>query len=479
MWLTDHLMNMHLSQLFGKHFARLPFMDTATIICGNALRIDWGDVVSMKELTHIFGNPPFLGYSMQSKEQKSDILSIYVDRAGKPIRGSGKIDYVAAWYFKAAQCIAGTRIRAAFVSTNSITQGEQVATVWKPLFELFGIHIDFGYRTFRWSNEAKGQAAVYCVIVGFSTVSTTIRTIFDGATRIAARNVTPYLVDTNTVFIRTRTKPLCDVPVMMSGNRATDGGHLIIEQADYDAFVAADPLSKSYIRRFMMGQEFINDKIRYCLWLVGVAPSDLRKMPEVLKRVAACRDSRRNSPDHERRRLANSPTLFREQLSPDQYLAIPKVSSEKRAYIPIGFMDNRTIPGDKLFIIPDATRLLFGILTSSVHMAWMRAVGGRLGTGYSYSIGIVYNNFPWPKVTPAQTSVIEQCGQAVLDARALFPNSSLADLYDPLTMPPALQIAHHKLDRAVLKLYQIRKKDISESAIVAELMKRHIALSGS
>jgi len=452
-------------------------VESASIICGNALRIDWGDVVCKEELNYILGNPPFLGYSMQSKEQKSDILSIYIDRAGKPLRGSGKIDYVAAWYYKAAQYIAGTRIRAAFLSTNSITQGEQVATVWKPLFELFGIHIDFAYRTFRWSNKAKGQAAVYCVIVGFSTVSSAIRTIFDGATRITSRNVSPYLVDSDTVFIGTRTKPLCNVPVMMSGNRATDGGHLIIEHADYDGFVAADPASKTYIRRFMMGQEFIHNEMRYCLWLVGVAPSELRKMPEVSKRVAACRESRLNSPDRQRRRLANTATLFREQLAPPTALAIPVVSSDKRAYIPMAYLANNTIAGNKLYIVPDASLFLFGVLTSSVHMAWMRAVGGRLGTGYSYSVGIVYNNFPWPEVTPAETSVIEQCAQLVLDARAMFPNSSLADMYDPLTMPRELRSAHITLDRAVFKLYQFPATDLSERDIVAELMKRYIALS--
>ena len=312
MFITAHLMNIRVSQVFGYCSPKPALAQAATIVCGNALRIDWSDVVPKNELSYIMGNPPFLGYSLQSSEQKVDIRSVYVDRARKPLRGSGKIDYVAAWYYKAAQYLAGTRIRAAFVSTNSITQGEQVATVWKPLFDLFAIHIDFAYRTFQWSSDSKRQAGVHCVIVGFSTVSGGSRAIFDGITRIDAENVSPYLVAGDTVFIDNRSKPICDVPGMITGNRPTDGGHLIIEACDYEAFVNADPVSKTYIRPFLTAQEFINNEKRYCLWLVGVDSFQLHKMPEVMKRIAACRESRLSSPDAGRRLLVITLELFRE-----------------------------------------------------------------------------------------------------------------------------------------------------------------------
>jgi len=473
MWLIDHQMNMRVSDEFGVYHARLPLTQSATIVHGNALRMDWEEVVPKGELSYILGNPPFVGYSNQSAEQKVDITSVYLDEKKKPFKTAGKIDYVAAWYYKAASYIQYTQIRTAFVSTNSIVQGEQVAAVWKPLFEMFGIHIDFAYRTFKWANEAKGKAAVHCVIVGFSAKRGVEKVIYDGESKAAAQNISPYLVDTSNTFIEKRNIPLCGVSPMITGNRPADGGHLLIDDIDLSDFIKADPHSERYIRRFMGSEEFINNKKRWCLWLCGVSPNELRKMPEVVKRISLCRDDRGKSPDAGRRKLADTPTLFREQHNPKTYIVVPKVSSERRRYIPMGFLTDETIPSDLLFIIPDATLYHFGILTSNVHMAWTRAVCGRLEMRYRYSKDIVYNNFPWPDATDEQKQGIEKLAQAVLDARAKFPESSLADLYDPLTMPPDLLKAHKELDKAVMKLYNFPVRDFTEADCVAALMARY------
>ena len=423
------------------------------------------------------GNPPFVGYSLQSKDQKNDILSIYVDEKGKPYKAAGKIDYVSGWYFKAAELIADTRIQCAFVSTNSITQGEQVAGVWKPLYERFNIHIDFAHRTFRWDSEASLKAHVHCVIVGFSVFNNgRIKYIFDNGNQKAAKNINPFLVDAPIVFIESNKNPICDVPKMTTGNRPADGGHLIIEKDDYAEFVKREPNAKKYIRKFIGSVEYINNKERYCLWLKDVTPSELRKMPEVIKRIELCKQDRLNSPDKGRQKLANTPSLFRETQNPKQYVVIPKVSSERRRYIPCGFLDENTIPSDLVFIVPNASIYHFGILTSNVHMAWMRVVCGRLKSDYRYSKDIVYNNFPWCDPTSEQKARIEKTAQAILDARALYPDSSLADLYDELTMPPELRRAHQNNDRAVMAAYGFSLK-MTESECVAELMKMYSKLS--
>jgi len=477
MWLMDHLMNMEASDEFGDYYARLPLTKGATIVEGNALRIEWESVVPKRELSYVMGNPPFVGYAYQSGEQKADMLAVCLGQDGKPIKNAGKIDYVAAWYYRAAKLIQGTQIRAAFVSTNSITQGEQAAAVWRPLIEVFNVHINFAWRTFKWTNEAKGKAAVHCVIVGFGTTPCDAKAIYDNGERFPAKNINPYLVGAPNFFVENRSHPICDVPELISGNRPADGGNLIIEDADLEAFVKADPLSKRFIKRFMMGDEFINNIPRWCLWLVGVSPTEMRSMPKVMERVAACKKDREASPDVGRRRLADNPALFRETNNPERYVAIPKVSSEKRHYIPIGFLDGATIPGDKLFAVPSADLYHFGVLTSCVHMAWTRRVCGRLGTGYSYSRNIVYNNFPWPETTEKQKADIEKLAQAVLDIRAKYPGSSLADLYDPVTMPPDLLKVHRALDTAVMKLYGYAK-DTAEAEIVADLMGRYVRLTG-
>lgn len=365
-------------------------------------------------------------------------------------------------------------IRTAFVSTNSITQGEQVAGVWKPLFDRFGIHIDFAHRTFRWDSEASLKAHVHCVIVGFSVAENNAPKLLFTSDRVqTVANINAYLIDAPTVFIDSRNKPICNVPAMTTGNRPADGGHLIIEAEDYEDFIAAEPEAEKYIKKLVGSTEFINNKKRYCLWLVGVSPAELRKMPEVMKRVNACKEDRECSPDAGRRKLAQTPTLFRETMNPEAFMIVPKVSSERRRYIPIGFFDGDTISTDLNFIIPNASVYDFGITTSNVHMAWMRAVCGRMKSDYRYSKDVVYNNFPWPKPTEAQKAKIEQTAQAILDARAMYPNCSMADLYDEAVMPPELRKAHQQNDKAVMQAYGFWGKLNTETECVAELMKMY------
>ena len=475
LWIAESQMMKETEDIVHMDLDFLPLTTNAFIVEGNSLQIDWESVVPKYQVSYIMGNPPFVGYSLQSKEQKKDILSIYVDEKGKPYKTAGKIDYVAGWYFKAAQFMQGTTIRTAFVSTNSITQGEQVAGVWKPLYDRFGIHIDFAHRTFRWDSEANMKAHVHCVIVGFSIAPNPAkrRIYVDGRFK-EANNINAYLLDAPDEFICNRSKPLWNVPRMMTGNRPADGGNLIIEKEDYEEFIRKEPQAKPYIKKLVGSSEFINNKERWCLWLVGVTPAELRKMPLVLKRVEACKQDRENSPDVGRRKLAETPTLFREINNPASFILVPQVSSERRRYVPMGFLDCNTISTNLNFIIPEATMYQFAILTSNIHMAWIRAVCGRLEMRYRYSANIVYNNFPWPEPTEPQRQKIEQTAQAILDARALYPDSSLADLYDELTMPPELRKAHRLNDMAVMEAYGFAKGSEAyrnEAACVAELMK--------
>ena len=478
LWIAESQMLKETEDIVAHQIDFLPLKSYANITEGNALRLNWEDVVPKGKLNYIMGNPPFVGYSLQSKEQKEDILSIYVDEKGKPYKTAGKIDYVSGWYFKASQYMQDTPIRTAFVSTNSITQGEQVAGVWKPLYDRFGIHIDFAHRTFRWDSEASLKAHVHCVIVGFSVAPFTEKKWLFTSERVQeAENINAYLMDAPNVFIGSRNKPLCNVPLMTTGNRPADGGHLIIEDADYADFIKEEPSAKPYIKQLIGAAEFINNKKRWCLWLVGVSPAELRKMPLVMKRVAACKADRENAPDAGRRKLADCPTQFREINNPDTFIVVPAVSSERRKYVPIGFLDKETIATNLVITIPDATLYHFGILTSNVHMAWMRAVCGRLEMRYRYSKDVVYNNFPWPTPTDEQKARIEQTAQAILDARELYPDCSLADLYDEATMPPELRKAHQQNDKAVMQAYGFWGKLNSESACVAELMRMYQLLS--
>ena len=474
LWIAESQMMKETEDIVHMNLDFLPLTTNAFIVEGNALQLDWEDVVPKSQLSYIMGNPPFVGYSLQSKEQKNDILSIYVDEKGKPYKTAGKIDYVAGWYFKASKFMQGTAIRTAFVSTNSITQGEQVAGVWKPLYERFSVHIDFAHRTFRWDSEASLKAHVHCVIVGFSVAQNLKkRKLYVDGRFKEVDNINAYLISAPNVFIETRTKPLCNVYKMTSGNRPADGGHLIIEENEYQDFLDNEPKAIPYIRRLSGATEFINNKKRWCLWLVGVSPAELRKMPKVMERIELCKADRLTGAD-DRKKLAETPALFRETKNPDTAIVVPRHSSENRRYIPFGFIGKDMILTDAAMCIPEAGVYEFGVLESNIHMAWVRAVCGRIKSDYRYSKDIVYNNFPWPTPTEQQKQKIEQTAQAVLDARSLYPDCSLADLYDELTMPPELRKAHRWNDMAVMQAYGFTKDSEayqSESACVAELMK--------
>ena len=478
LWIAESQMMKETEDVVHMSLDFLPLKTYANITEGNALRLDWETVIPKAKLNYIMGNPPFVGYSLQSKEQKEDILSIYVDEKGKPYKTAGKIDYVAGWYFKAAQFIQGTAICVAFVSTNSITQGEQVSGVWKPLYRRFGIHIDFAHRTFRWDSEASIKAHVHCVIVGFSTRNQNRKKSLYSTERLHEVNqINAYLMDAPEIFIDSRNKPICRVPLMTTGNRPADGGHLIIEDADYADFLSKEPAAKKYIKRLVGSVEFINNKKRWCLWLVGVSPAELKRMPEVMKRIEQCKLARENSPDAGRRKLAETPAVFRETNNPNSYVLIPKVSSEKRRYVPMGFMDGNTISTDLNFIIPGANLYHFGVLTSNVHMAWMRAVCGRLKSDYRYSKDVVYNTFPWPTLTAEQLANIERTAKSIIDTRSLYPDSSLAVLYDETLMPKELRKAHQENDKAVMRAYGFDIKTTTETSCVAELMRRYQELT--
>ena len=479
LWIAESQMMKETEDVVHMSLDFLPLKSYANITEGNALQVDWASVVPKHELNYIMGNPPFVGYSLQSKAQKNDILSVYVDEKGKPYKTAGKIDYVSGWYFKAAQLMQGTAVRTAFVSTNSITQGEQVAGVWKPLYERFGIHIDFAHRTFRWDSEASIKAHVHCVIVGFSNEPNPApKRIYTTERYQEVENINPYLLDAPNVFIDSRTNSICNVPQMVYGNKPTDGGFLFLSPEERDELLKREPGTEKFIRQIYGATEYINNKARYCLWLVGASPSELRKSPFIMERVEQVRQFRLNSTKAATQRSADTPTLFQEIRHPDsEYIIIPRHSSETRRYIPFGFVQPQIVVNDAVQIIPDAKIYHFGIMMSNVHMAWTRAVCGRIKSDYRYSKDVVYNNFPWPTPTDTQKAKIEQTAQAILDARARYPESSLADLYDELTMPPELRKAHQDNDRAVMQAYGFSVRDMTESICVAELMRMYQSLT--
>ena len=479
LWIAESQMMKETEDVVHMSLDFLPLKSYANITEGNALQVDWASVVPKHELNYIMGNPPFVGYSLQSKAQKNDILSVYVDEKGKPYKTAGKIDYVSGWYFKAAQLRQGPAVRTAFVSTNSITQGEQVAGVWKPLYERFGIHIDFAHRTFRWDSEASIKAHVHCVIVGFSNEPNPApKRIYTTERYQEVENINPYLLDAPNVFIDSRTNSICNVPQMVYGNKPTDGGFLFLSPEERDELLKREPGTEKFIRQIYGATEYINNKARYCLWLVGASPSELRKSPFIMERVEQVRQFRLNSTKAATQRSADTPTLFQEIRHPDsEYIIIPRHSSETRRYIPFGFVQPQIVVNDAVQIIPDAKIYHFGIMMSNVHMAWTRAVCGRIKSDYRYSKDVVYNNFPWPTPTDTQKTKIEQTAQAILDARARYPESSLADLYDELTMPPELRKAHQDNDRAVMQAYGFSVRDMTESKCVAELMKMYQRLA--
>ena len=476
LWIAESQMLKETEDIIAHQIDFLPLKSYANITEGNALRLNWEEVVPKEKLDYIMGNPPFVGASMMTKVQKEEAVSVF----GKGKRVNS-IDYVGAWYHKAAALMLNTEIRAAFVSTNSITQGEQVAPLWEKLLGAYKIHIDFAYRTFKWNSEAKEKAAVHCVIIGFSnTYSTKPKYIYtNGTVGQEAQNINPYLVDAPDILISSRGSALCSVPRMTKGNQPSDGGNLILSQDERNDLLAKDVSVAPCVRRYVGSKDFINhDEVRYCLWLKGISPAVYRKNAEVMRRLEAVRQMRLASSAAPTRALAEKPYLFFSTPQTDSnYLCIPEVSSERRRYIPIGFMDKDIIASNKLLIVPDATLYHFGVLTSNVHMAWTRTVCGRLKSDYQYSGATVYNNFPWPTPTDEQRAKIEQTAQAILDARNLYPDCSLADLYDEATMPPELRKAHQQNDKAVMQAYGFWGKLNTESACVAELMKMYQKLT--
>ena len=419
---------------------------------------------------YVMGNPPFVGARLMSESQKNDVLSVFGN-----MKNVGNLDYVSCWYKKAAALLQGTNTHAALVSTNSITQGEQVAILWKALAKM-GIRIDFAFRTFRWDSEAEIKAHVHCVIVGFScSESVKEKTIYlNDSQSIAASNINGYLIDSPDVFVESRKVPLSQVPEMLFGSMPNDGGNFILSEEEVAVMKSKYPESEKFIKKFLGAEEFINNKKRYCLWLVNASPAEMRKIPPIMERVANVQKLRSESKRAATQKLAATPTLFGEIRQPvsGTYLLVPSTSSEKRRYVPIGFLDCNVISSNANLIVPNASLYHFGILTSNVHMAWMRAVCGRLEMRYRYSASIVYNNFPWPTPTEAQEAKIEQTAQAILDARNKFPDCSLADLYDEAAMPPELRKAHQENDRAVMAAYGFNIK-MSESECVAELFKMY------
>lgn len=454
MWLIDHQMNMQISNEFGQYFVRLPLKKAAKIIHADALETDWQNVVSKNELTHIIGNPPFIGSNIMKQNQRNQIVKEFDN-----VAGGGTLDYVTGWYIKASKFIQDTKIKVAFVSTNSIVQGEQTNLLWGLLQNKYGIKIHFAHRTFKWNNEAKGNAAVYCVIVGFANYDTNNKSIFEyedikgEAHEIKAKNINAYLIDAKDILVEKKTKPICNVPGIMKGNYYAKSEGLIIEEEDLNYLVTNEPNAKKWIKLLIGADEFINNRKRYCLWLVDCPPDELRKMPLVMERVNRVREDRLKSTDKGMQNLA--PTRFRETNNPEKCLVIPVVSSESRNYIPMGFIDKKTISTNANLIMPDANLYHFGVLMSTIHMAWVKSVCGRLESRFRYSKDIVYNNYPWPEnPNEKQIKAIETASQKVLDARLQFPNSSLADLYDPLTMPSTLVKAHNELDKAVDLAYR-------------------------
>lgn len=460
LWIAESQMMKETEKILLVPLDFLPLKTNAYIVEGNALQIDWEKVVPKTRLNYIMGNPPFVGFTYMTAAQKNDMQQIFP--------GTKNLDLVCGWYKKASDLIQKTTIDCGFVSTNSIVQGETVSALWKYL----NIKIHYAYRSFIWESEAKSKAHVHCVIIGFSAYSHHEKWIYQGGQRVKANNINAYLCDAPDIIVTSRNKPLYDVPAMVYGNKPADGGHLIIEADEYEDFIKKDSQVIRFMRPLLGASEYLHNKKRWCLWLKNVSPAEMKSCSIVMERVQKCKEAREKSIAAGIRKFAETPYLFAQITQPDgvNYIIVPRVSSERRKYVPIGFMGAETIVSDAVQIIPGAELYHFGILISNIHMAWMRAVCGRLKSDYRYSKDVVYNNFSWPSPTDAQKAKIEQTAQAILDARALYPDSSLADLYDELTMPPELRKAHQNNDRAVMQAYGFDIKTMTESACVAELM---------
>lgn len=478
LWIAESQMMKETEDVVLMPLDFLPLKTNANIIEGNALLIDWNKFRQPGSLPFIqMGNPPFVGARLMSEAQKQDVITVF----GTKWKNVGNLDYVCCWYKKATDMMVnGNASRTALVSTNSVCQGETVANLWQPLMNS-GVHIDFAYRTFVWDSEANVKAHVHCVIVGFSIAENNKpKVIYDGDIHKQVTNINGYLIDADNIFVESRNNPLCHVPTIGIGNKPIDGGYYLFKKDEMMEFIEKEPASASYFHSWYGADEFINRRPRYCLWLGNCSPAELRKMPECMKRVQAVRDYRLASTSAGTVKLADKPTRFHVENMPDSsYIIVPRHSSERRKYLPMGFMDNSALCGDANLMIANAGIYIFGVLSSNVHNAWIRAVCGRIKSDYRYSKDIVYNNFPWPKPTEEQKAKIEQTAQAILDARALYPNSSLADLYDELTMPPELRTAHQRNDRAVMEAYGFWGKLNSESDCVAELMRMYQELSNN
>lgn len=479
MWICDHQMNIELSKAFGQYFARIPLKKTAHILCSNALTTDWKELIKPEELSYILGNPPFIGARMKTEAQTAEMQTIFKD-----VKGWGDLDYVTAWYLKAAEYIQHTEIKVAFVSTNSITQGIQAGLLWGSLFQRYGIFIHFAHRTFIWDSEASGKAHVHCVIIGFANCDTDKKLIYDyqsvkgDAHQIKVKSINQYLLDAKNVVINARSKPICNVAEMGIGNKPIDGGNYIFETEQMHEFLGEEPLSEKYFHKYVGAEEFINNKERWCLYLGSVSPYDLSLMKHVKQLIENVRNFRLASKSKPTISLASTPTKFHiENIPTSDYIFIPRVSSERRKYIPIGFLTPDIIASDSALIIPDASLYEFGILTSIMHMTWVKYVCGRLESRYRYSNKIVYNNFPWPiNPTDKQKEKVKELAQQILDIRAKYPNCSLAILYNPETMPPDLVKAHTELDKAVDACYgkKIFASDSERMEFLFDLYEQYI-----
>ena len=471
LWIAESQMMKETEDVVHMSLDFLPLKTNAHIVEGNALRLDWEDVVPKGELNYIMGNPPFVGLSMRSHEQQEDMGTVFDgnDRAGR-------LDYVAAWYRKAAEYIQQTNIEVSFVSTNSIIQGEQVPILWEEMFSRFNVIINFAYRTFVWNSEAHDKAAVHCVIIGFALFNRTRKVLYESNIPLTVDKINGYLVNAENIFIQLRGKPQPGLPKLVQGNKPWDGGNLILSAEERIALINKYPNADSFIKPFVGSQEFIKGKIRFCLWLKGVSPKEYRCIPDIMERLNKVAEVRRKTKTVAVQALAETPMLFAQIRQPDSnYILVPETSSSSRKYIPIGFMPQEVIASNSTLVATGASIYHFGILTSNVHMAWMRTVCGRLKSDYRYSPS-VYNNFPWPTPTNEQRTKIEQTAQAILDARNLYPDCSLADLYDEVTMPPELRRAHQANDKAVMQAYGFDIKTTTETTCVAELMKMYQGL---
>lgn len=473
LWIAESQMMHETENLLHINLDFLPLKSYTNIVEGNALKLDWNEVVPKEELNYIMGNPPFVGAKYMSKVQKDEAVSVF----GK-IKLANSIDYVGAWYFKAAEYIKYTNISCAFVSTNSICQGEQATALWKPLFEKYNLVINFAYKTFVWNSEATLKAKVHCIIVGFSNNKNSIKILFDNGKYNKVSNINSYLIDAPTIFIEKHSRPICNVPEISFGNMPVDDGNFIFTEQEKDEFLKIEPNAEPYFKKYIGAYEFLNRTYRWCLWLKDIEPFEIKKLPNVYKRIENVRLFRLGSNAKPTRDKADTPNRFFFISQPEtDYLIIPKTSSGKRRYVPIDFMNKDIISSDLVNIVPNADMYDFGILSSNVHNSWVRVVAGRLKSDYRYTGTVVYNSFPWPEPNEKQKLRIEQTAQAILDARSLYPNNSLAELYDETLMPIELRKAHQQNDIAVMEAYGFDWHNMTESDCVAELMKMYQELT--